>query len=74
MDEIVIRLRTTHEQNHADSEQGWRATTDSDPRRKSPDGTEAVVRREDGGARVLGTRRWIMKPRTASSGAVHAMN
>ncbi len=31
MDEMVIRLRTTHEKDHADSEQGRRASTDPSP-------------------------------------------
>src|SRR5262245_3834367 len=29
MNQIVIRPRATHEQNHADSESGWRETTDT---------------------------------------------
>jgi hypothetical protein len=31
MYEMVIRLRTSHEQDHADPEQGWRATADPPP-------------------------------------------
>src|SRR4030095_8344077 len=55
MYEIVIRLRTTQEQDHADSEQGWRATTDP-----SPQSWWVVARRHGGwstrgGATRLGT-------------------
>jgi hypothetical protein len=31
MDEMVIRLRTAHEKDHADSETGRRASTDPPP-------------------------------------------
>src|SRR5262249_40780603 len=71
MNQIVIGLRTTHEQNHANSEKGWRETTDTPPQSRCVVSVDHSRRQGGWSTRDAGTRLGSVGDHETVSGEVN---